>query len=70
MLIKRHTIVGTGSLIFPGVTLEEGTAVGALSMVTKSTEPWSVDFGVPAKRVKARKQDLLTLEQQYIHEGG
>lgn len=70
VLIKRHSIVGAGSLVFPGVTLEEGTAVGALSMVTKSTEPWSVYFGIPAKRVKARKQDLLTLEQQYIREDG
>lgn len=66
--IGRHSIVGMGSVIFPGVTLSEGTSVGAMSMVTKSTDAWSVYFGVPAKRLKARKQDLLELERQYLAE--
>lgn len=64
--IGRHCIVGTSSLIFPGVTLGEGCSVGAMSMVTKSTEDWSVYFGVPAKKLKDRKRDLLLLEQEYL----
>lgn len=64
--IGRHCIVGTNSLVFPGVTLAEGCSVGAMSMVTKSTEPWSVYFGAPAKRIKARRKDLLALEQEYL----
>lgn len=66
--IKRHCIVGVSSVVFPGVTLEEGTSVGAMSLVTKSTEAWSVYFGVPAKRLKARKQDMLMLEEHYLQE--
>lgn len=66
IVIGRHSIVGTNSLIFPGVVLAEGTSVGALSMVTKSTEEWSVYFGNPAKRIKARKRDLLKLEGEYL----
>jgi galactoside O-acetyltransferase len=66
--IKRHSIVGVSSIIFPGVTLEEGTSVGAMSLVTKSTQAWSVYFGVPAKRLKARKRDLLELEKDYTLE--
>lgn len=66
--IGRHCIVGTSSIIFPGVTLQEGTSVGAMSMVTKSTEPWTVYFGIPAKRLKSRKQDLLDLEREYLAE--
>jgi len=66
--IKRHSIVGAGSLIFPGVTLEEGTAVGALSVVTKTTEAWSIYHGNPAKKIKNRKRDLLLLEQAYLGE--
>ncbi|MBE0475282.1 acyltransferase [Rhodoferax sp.] len=64
--IGRHCIVGTSSLIFPGVTLAEGCSVGAMSMVTKSTEAWSVYSGVPARRLKDRKRDLLALEQAYL----
>ncbi len=64
--IGRHCIVGTHSLIFPGVVLGDGCSVGALSMVTRSTEEWSVYFGVPARKLKDRKRDLLELEQQYL----
>lgn len=64
--IGRHCIVGTNSLIFPGVTLGEGCSVGAMSMVTKSTEVWSVYSGVPARKLKDRKRDLLALEKAYL----
>lgn len=66
IVIGRHSIVGTNSLIFPGVVLAEGTSVGAHSMITKSTEEWSVYFGNPAKRIKTRKRDLLKLETEYL----
>jgi galactoside O-acetyltransferase len=65
--IGRHCIVGSNSLIFPGVSLAEGTAIGAMSMVTKSTKPWSVYFGIPAKRLKSRSNDLLKLEEAYLN---
>lgn len=66
--IKRHSIVGAGSVVLPGVILEEGTSVGAMSLITKSTKPWSVYVGIPAKRLKARRQDLLMLEERYLQE--
>jgi galactoside O-acetyltransferase len=68
--IGRHSIVGTCSLIFPGVTLAEGTAVGAHSIISKSTEEWSIYVGSPARRIKARKRDLLQLEAQYLKDIG
>jgi acetyltransferase-like isoleucine patch superfamily enzyme len=66
VIIGRHSIVGANSTIFPGVVLAEGTSVGANSMVTKSTQAWSVYFGSPAKRLKARKRELLKLELELI----
>ena len=44
----------------------EGCSVGAMSMFTKTTQPWSIYFGAPAKRLKARKQNLLELETEYL----
>lgn len=64
--VGRHSIVGAGSIVLPGVTLGEGTAVGALSLVTKDTEEWSVYFGAPAKRLKARKRMPLEMELAYL----
>jgi acetyltransferase-like isoleucine patch superfamily enzyme len=66
VLIGRHCIVGAKSLVLPGVTMAEGGALGAMSMLTKSTEAWAVYFGIPAKKIKKRKKDLLELEQEYL----
>jgi len=67
VLVRRHCIVGTNSVILPGVTLGEGCSVGAMSLVTKSTEYWAVYFGIPAVKLKDRKKDLLLLEQAYLN---
>lgn len=64
--IERHCIVGTCSVVLPGVTLREGTAVGAMSLVTKTTTGWNVYFGVPAKRLKPRTKALLAVEHAYL----
>ena len=64
--LGRHVIVGAGSIVFPGVNMGDGSSVGACSMVTKSTDPWSVYFGVPAKRIKSRKKAMVELENQYL----
>lgn len=66
VVLGRHVIIGTNSVIVPGVELAEGTSVGGCSMVTKSTQAWSVYFGIPAKRIKARSQDMLALETSYL----
>lgn len=63
VVIGRHAIIGSGSVILPGVTLEEGVAVGALSLVTKSCKAFGIYSGVPARRIKERKRDLLALEK-------
>ena len=67
--IGRHVIIGTASIVLPGVTIAEGCAIGAMSMVTKSTEAWYIYLGTPAKKIKARKKDLLKLEREYISSG-
>ncbi|SFR49206.1 acyltransferase [Thiomicrospira sp. ALE5] len=66
VFIGRHSIVGAGSIILPGVTLNEGTSIGAMSLVRKSTESWSIYLGNPAKKIKDRKKDLLELERAYL----
>ncbi len=66
--IGRHAIVGAQSVVLPGAHIAEGTAIGALSMVTMPTREWSIYFGNPARRLKERKKDLLSLEAQYLHD--
>lgn len=64
--IGRHVIVGAGSIVLPGVTLEEGVAVGALSLVRKDCKAFGIYMGSPAKRIGERKRDLLEIEKRFI----
>lgn len=64
----KHVIVGSGSVILPGITIGEGCAVGALSMLNQDCKPFGIYTGVPARRIKERKKDLLELEQQFQQE--
>jgi acetyltransferase-like isoleucine patch superfamily enzyme len=66
VFLGKHVIVGTGSVILLGVTLEEGVAVGALSLVQKDCEAFGIYVGNPARRIKERKRDLLELEQHFM----
>ena len=65
--LGRHVIIGSGSVIMPGVIMGDGVAVGALSMVTKSLPEWGVYFGSPVKKIKNRSKKLLTLEKEYLN---
>jgi maltose O-acetyltransferase len=50
--IKRGAWIGMGTIIMPGVTIEEGCVIGAGAVVTRSTEPNGLYVGCPAKRIK------------------
>ena len=64
--ISKHSIIGVGSVIFPNVTVGEGCAIGAMSLVNKSIDPWGVYVGVPVIRIKDRSKNLLEKEKQFI----
>lgn len=66
--LKKHTIVGAGAVIMPGVIVGEGSSVGAMSLVSKSTDAWGIYVGVPAKKIKDRKKNILELEKQFLKE--
>ncbi|ENM3767349.1 acyltransferase [Vibrio cholerae] len=66
--IGKHVIIGARSMVFPGVNLAEGCSVGAMTLVNKSTDPWGIYLGNPARRIKERKKDLLELEKQFLKE--
>lgn len=66
--ISEDVIVGAGSVIFPGVCLKEGSSIGSMSLVLKSTEAWGVYVGIPAKRIKERSKRLLILKDKFLRE--
>ena len=59
VIMRRHVIVGTNSVLMPNIVLAEGTAVGAMSVVTQSTMPWKVYVGNPAKSLLPRNRKSI-----------
>lgn len=68
VIIKKHAIIGAGTIILPGVNVGLCTAVGALSLVTKDVEDFAIYAGQPAKKIKMRKSDCIRLEKEYLNE--
>ncbi|AHE67623.1 acyltransferase [Legionella oakridgensis] len=68
--IGRHVIIGASSVVFPGVHVAEGCSVGAMTLVTKSTTPWGIYTGIPAKRVKEKSKAIELLEKKFLTEEG
>jgi acetyltransferase-like isoleucine patch superfamily enzyme len=63
LTVEKFALVGANAVVFPGVTLGEGCAVGALALVNEDCEPWTIYGGVPARPLKARRKDrILELE--------
>lgn len=66
--IGRHVIVGATSVVLPGVILQEGSAFGSFSFITQDSEEWSINVGIPAKKIKDRKRNILELEQKMMED--
>ena len=64
VLLEKHVIIGAGTVVLPGVRLEEGVAIGSLSLVAKNCAAFGIYSGVPAQRIRERRRDLLELEVQ------
>ncbi len=69
VVLKKYSIVGAGSIIFPGVKLAKGTSIGSMSLVLKDTKSWSIYVGNPANKIKNKSKNLLKLQNQYIKDG-
>jgi dTDP-4-amino-4,6-dideoxy-D-glucose acyltransferase len=61
----RHSGVGAGSTVLPGARFAEGSILGAMSLVGRPLKPWTVYAGVPARRIRERRRDVLAQEQDY-----
>lgn len=62
VVLEPHVLIGSGSVVMPGVNIGIGSAVGALSLVTMSLQEWGIYIGAPAKKIKMRSKRILDLE--------
>ena len=61
VVIEDYAWIGGGAIILPGVTIGEGAVIGAGSVVSRSIPPYSVAVGNPARVVKERTMDRISV---------
>lgn len=66
--IGRHVIIGSTSVVLPGVSLAVGSAFGSFSFINRDSEPWSINAGIPFKKIRNRSRNLLELEKNFKNE--
>ena len=66
VFFEKHSIIGSGCIVLPDVTLHEGVAVGAMSLVKSDLEEWSMYVGVPAVKIKERDRTAKELEHKMM----
>lgn len=57
--IKRFSQLGANCVVLPQVLINDGVAVGAMSLITKDLEAWKVYAGIPAKILNDRNKGLI-----------
>jgi galactoside O-acetyltransferase len=55
VILRQNAIIGASCVILPGVVIEEGCVIGAMSLVAKSTKSHAIYSGVPCKEQMAHK---------------
>ena len=58
VIFEGDNWVGAGAIILKGVTIKKGTVIGAGSVVTKSTDEYSVYAGNTARKIKNRFEEI------------
>ena len=54
IILDDQCWVCAGAFVGPGITIHDGAVVGAMSVVTKDIEAWTVHAGNPARMIKKR----------------
>lgn len=58
VVIEDRCWCGPRTIILPGKTMAEGSVLAAGAVLTKDTEPFSINAGIPAKKIGERNRDI------------
>lgn len=61
VILERYVQIGCNSVVFPNLTIGEGSVIGAMSLVNKTLPKWGIYIGVPCKKLKDRTKTLTNL---------
>lgn len=66
--VGKHVIIGSTSVVLPGTNLAEGSAFGSFSFINTDSEPWTINAGIPFKKIKDRSKKMLDYERELNRE--
>lgn len=61
--IGKHVIIGSGSIILPGIRIETGASIGCLTLIKNDCKSFGIYAGVPARYIKDRSKKILEIEE-------
>lgn len=64
--IKKHSIIGTGSILLPNITIEMGCSIYAQTLIQYDCEEFGVYSGNPSKLIGKRLKEFLKYEKRFI----
>ena len=64
IVIEKHAVAGAHCVLLPNSYLAEGTALGARTVLSTVTEPWSLYLGYPCRKIANRKKECIKIEEQ------
>lgn len=59
VVLKKFSQLGANTVVMPGIVINEGAVTGVFSFVNKDLEEWTINFGIPCKKMKNRSKKLL-----------
>lgn len=69
VIFHKYVNIGTGSTVMPGVEIQEGTAIGAMSVVRKSLKSWKIYTCLhPLECLSSRNTQMAKLAEELENE--
>lgn len=67
IVVEKHALVFTNSILLPGVTIGEGAVVSAGSLVHKSLQPWTLYAGTPLVAIGRRDRESVIAAEMKLN---
>jgi acetyltransferase-like isoleucine patch superfamily enzyme len=68
IIVGDRSWLSCRTVILPGVKIGEGSVIAAGAVVTKSTVPYSINGGIPGKKIGERNKDLkYEFDGSHVH---
>ena len=72
VILEKYVSLATGVTVIArnteggGIKINEGCAVGAMSLVNKSLSEWTIYFGIPCRAFRERSRKIAELGEKFI----